>query len=293
MLRISYLSTIMRRMIVDFHTHAVPQWVKDRREEIAASDKCFSLLYSDPRSRLATSEEIITNMDACGIDMSVILNLSWQSHEMCMKTNDYILESIARYPKRLVGFCSLYVPDIDKAIGEIERCARNGARGIGEMRPDLPGFYLGDTAPLQDMIERLIEHDMLFLLHASEPVGHQYGGKGLATPAMVYPFIKSFQELKIVCAHWGGGLPFYALMPEVTEELKNVYFDSAATPFLYKVEIFQIVRDLVGSEKILLGSDYPLLSPKRILDQVESAGLSEDEKAGIKGNNAKLLLSLV
>jgi uncharacterized protein len=50
---------------------------------------------------------------------------------------------------------------------------------------------------------------------------------------------------------------------------------------------------LVGSEKILFGSDYPLLSPKRILDQVESAGLSEDEKAGIKGNNARLLLSIV
>jgi hypothetical protein len=134
---------------------------------------------------------------------------------------------------------------------------------------------------------------MVLLLHASEPVGHQYSGKGLATPAMIYPFIKSFQDLKIVCAHWGGGLPFYSLMPEVAGELKNVYFDSAATPFLYKAEIFRMVRDLAGGEKILFGSDYPLLSPKRILDQVESAGLTEDEKAGIKGNNAKLLLSIV
>jgi predicted TIM-barrel fold metal-dependent hydrolase len=81
-------------------------------------------------------------------------------------------------------------------------------------------------------------------------------------------------------------------MPEVAGELKNVYFDTAATPFLYKVEIFRMVRDLIGSEKILFGSDYPLLSPKRILDQVESAGLTEDEKAGIIGNNAKLLLSI-
>jgi predicted TIM-barrel fold metal-dependent hydrolase len=82
-------------------------------------------------------------------------------------------------------------------------------------------------------------------------------------------------------------------MPEVAEELKNVYFDSAASPFLYKMEIFQMVRDLTGSEKILFGSDYPLLSPKRVLDQVESSGLTEDEKAGVAGNNAKLLLSMV
>lgn len=293
MLRISCLSTIMRGMIVDFHTHVVPPWVKEHREEIAASDKCFALLYSDSRSRLATVEEIIANMDECSIDMSVILNLSWQSHEMCMRTNDYILDSIARYPKRLIGFCSFYIPDTDKAIGEIERCARSNARGIGEMRPDLPGFHLGDIALLQDIVGKLVEHDMPLLLHASEPVGHQYSGKGLATPAMVYPFIKSFPELKIVCAHWGGGLPFYALMPEVAGELTNVYFDSAATPFLYKANIFRMVRDLVGDEKILFGSDYPLLSPKRILDQVESAGLTEDEKAGIKGNNAKLLLSIV
>ena len=82
-------------------------------------------------------------------------------------------------------------------------------------------------------------------------------------------------------------------MPEVAEELKNVYFDSAATPFLYKVEIFRMIRDLVGCEKILFGSDYPLLSPKRVLDQVESAGLTEDEKAWVAGNNAKLLLSII
>ena len=106
-------------MIVDFHTHVVPPWVIERREEIAASDNCFSLLYSDPRSRLATSDEVIASMDECGIDMSVILNLSWQSHEMCVKTNDYILESIARYPERLIGFCAISTSDIDKAIEEM------------------------------------------------------------------------------------------------------------------------------------------------------------------------------
>jgi predicted TIM-barrel fold metal-dependent hydrolase len=280
-------------MIIDFHTHVVPPWVIERREEIAASDECFSILYADSRSSLATSEEIIANMDECGIDVSIILNLSWQSHEMCVKTNDYILESIARYPERLIGFCAFSTLDRDRAIGEIERCARNGARGIGEMRPDLPGFNLEETGPLTDVIRRLIDLDLILLLHTSEPVGHLYSGKGLATPAMIYPFIKLFQELKIVCAHWGGGLPFYALMPEVAEELKNVYFDSAATPFLYKTEIFRAVRNLVGSEKILFGSDYPLLSPKRVLDHVESSGLTEDEKAGIAGNNAKLLLSLI
>ena len=106
-------------------------------------------------------------------------------------------------------------------------------------------------------------------IHASEPVGHQYFGKGNITPELIYPFIQSFPDLKLVCAHWGGGLPFYALMPEVAQAFNNTFFDTAATPFLYRPQIFKQVADIVGSEKILFGSDYPLLSPKRIMDQLE------------------------
>jgi len=98
--------------------------------------------------------------------------------------------------------------------------------------------------------------------------------------------------LKLVCAHWGGGLPFYALMPEVGKSLSNVYFDTAATPFLYKPQIFKQVADIVGIDKILFGSDYPLLSPKRIIDQLESVGLSPEDRAKILGGNAQKLLSI-
>ena len=51
-----------------------------------------------------------------------------------------------------------------------------------------------------------------------------------------------------MCAHWGGGLPFYALMPEVEDSLSNVYFDSAASPFLYDASVFPTVAGLVGRE---------------------------------------------
>jgi predicted TIM-barrel fold metal-dependent hydrolase len=281
----------MRNVIIDFHAHAVPPWVIERREEINRNDECFSLLYSDPRAKLATAEDIIRSMDECEIDKTVILNLSWQSHDLCVRTNDYILESVARYQERLIGFCAIQASSKDAAIAEIERCARNGARGIGEIRPDMPGFDLRKTGLLTDVVGALIEHRLILLFHASEPVGHTYNGKGTATPELLYPFIKSFPDLIIICAHWGGGLPFYALMPEVADVLHNVFFDSAATPFLYRRDIFRLVRDTVGSGKILFGSDYPLLSPVRILSQIESAGLSENEKAEVLGGNAECLLS--
>jgi len=282
----------MLRMIIDFHTHVVPSGIKERRADYAGRDACFSLLYAEPKAKLATAEEVIASMDEHGIDKSVILNLGWVSHELCVETNDYILEAIARYPERLIGFCVIQPLAGDKALKELERCARNGVKGIGEMRPDVQDFDLKDSSVMRPVIETAVKHNLIFLTHASEPVGHQYFGKGNITPEAIYPFILNFPDLKVVCAHWGGGLPFYALMPEVAEALSNVYFDTAATPFLYKPQIFKQIADIAGSDKILFGSDYPLLSPKRIIDQLESTGLSQEDKAKILGGNAQRLLSI-
>ena len=231
-------------------------------------------------------------MDEYEIDKSVILNLGWTSHELCVETNDYILESIARYTERLIGFCAVQPLAGDKAIKELQRCARNGAKGLGEMRPDVQGFDFRDNSATKAVIEAVIEHDLIFLPHTSEPVGHQYFGKGSVTPDVIYPLILNFPDLKLVCAHWGGGLPFYALMPEVDKAFGNVYFDTAATPFLYKPQIFKQVADIVGSDKILFGSDYPLLSPRRIIDQIESVELSQEDRVKILGGNARKLLSI-
>ncbi|OGN91267.1 MAG: hypothetical protein A2Z75_07545 [Chloroflexi bacterium RBG_13_50_10] len=279
-------------MIIDFHTHVVPPGIKERRAEYVGRDACFSLLYAEPKAKLITAEELIAAMDEYEIDKSVILNLGWTSHELCVETNDYILEAVARYPQRLIGFCVIQPLAGDKAIKELQRCAQNGAKGIGEMRSDTQGFDLKDNKIMKPVIEAVMECNLVFLTHTSEPVGHQYFGKGKITPEVMYPFITNFPDLKIVCAHWGGGLPFYALMPEVGESLSHVYFDTAATPFLYKPQIFKHVADIVGSDKILFGSDYPLLSPRRIIDQLESVGLSPEDRAKILGGNAQRLLSI-
>lgn len=281
----------MLEMIIDFHTHVVPPGVKERQHKYLG-DACFYQLYAKPKAKLITAEELVAAMDEYEIDKSVIVNLGWTSHELCVETNDYILEAITRYPQRLIGFCVIQPSAGEKAIKELERCAQNGAKGIGEMRPDVQGFDFSDKSVMKPVIEATIEHNLIFLTHASEPVGHQYFGKGSITPEVIYPLILNFPGLKLVCAHWGGGLPFYALMPEVGKALNNVYFDTAATPFLYKAQIFRQVADIVGSDKILFGSDYPLLSPRRIIDQIESVKLSREDRAKILGGNAQKLLSI-
>ncbi|MBM3154015.1 MAG: amidohydrolase [Chloroflexi bacterium] len=282
----------MLPMIIDFHTHVVSPKMKNERNEYAARDACFRELYSQPKAKLSTAEELVQSMDECGVDMSVILGFGIVRHRMCQEMNDYILDCVARYPQRLIGFCVVQPNDVGRAVKEVERCARSGARGIGEMRPDVQGFDLRNKKAMQPVVEAVMEHGLIFLAHTSEPVGHQYFGKGIVRPEMIYPFIVSFPDLKVVLAHWGGGLPFYALMPEVETAMANCYFDTAATPFLYKPQIFRHVADIVGSDKILFGSDNPLLSPRRIIDQINSVGLLQDAKEKILGGNARKLLGI-
>ena len=278
-------------MIIDFHTHIFPPWLKERRDEYVKRDPCFASLYFNPKARLITAEDLITSMDEANIDCSVVLNIGWVSHELCVETNDYILDSVSHYPERLIGFCSIQPKAGNAAVAELERCARAGAKGIGEMRSDIQGFDLADKTLMKPLVDTSIKHDLILLTHSSEPVGHEYAGKGSITPDTLYSFLTEFPDSKLVCAHWGGGLPFYALMPEVASALTNVFFDTAATIFLYRAQIFEQVTDIIGSNKILFGSDYPLISQDRIISQIRSLGICQEDKDRILGNNAQALLS--
>jgi predicted TIM-barrel fold metal-dependent hydrolase len=281
----------MRNVIIDFHTHIVPPEIKERRHDLVRQDPCFQSLYADPKARLATAEDLIDSMDRDGIDISVALNIGWTTADLCRQTNDYIMKSISRYPGRIIGFCSVQ-PKGKEAVSEIERCAKGGIRGIGEMRPDTQGFDLGDKTLMSPIVDAAEKNNMIILTHSSEPVGHIYPGKGDVFPSMLYRFITNFPNARIVCAHWGGGLPFYALMPEVAEALRNVSFDTAASPFLYKYEVFPRVAEIVGVDKILFGSDYPLITQKRITKGLEEVRISRESKAKILGKNARAILGL-
>jgi len=279
-------------MVVDFHAHICPPRVKREREPYLQRDAGFAALYSSPKAKLATAEELIDSMDRDGVAVSVVQSGGWSSHELCIEFNDYILESVARYPKRLMGFTTFQTDSIEAAVTEIERCARGGAVGIGELRPESLSISLSDAGAMATLAAAIAGNGLRLLVHASEPVGHVYQGKGTMTPEKLLSFIDCFPGTTVICAHWGGGLPFYAMMPEVGEALANVYFDTAASPFLYQPEVYRVVAGLVGVERVLFGSDYPLLGQKRAIDDATAAGLTEDEMSLVLSGNACRLLDL-
>ena len=102
----------------------------------------------------------------------------------------------------------------------------------------------------------------------------------------------SFPDVYFIAAHWGGGLPFYSLMPEIQRITAHVWYDMAATPYLYRNSILPIVADLVGAERILYASDYGLLRQQRVINYVTSSGLHQNAIDLILGGNAQQLLDL-
>jgi predicted TIM-barrel fold metal-dependent hydrolase len=129
------------------------------------------------------------------------------------------------------------------------------------------------------------------LIHTNEPVGHGYPGKTPNTLRQIHNLIKRFQDNKIVLAHWGGGIFFFNLLKkDVKETFQNVYFDTAASPFLYDPTIYTYAIDIVGLNKILFGSDFPLLKPSKYFEEMGKVGLSKDQTESICGRNALNLL---
>ncbi len=84
----------------------------------------------------------------------------------------------------------------------------------------------------------------------------------------------------------------YELMAEVKKKLGNVYYDSAAGPYVYSPMIYRVCSDIVGVEKILFGTDYPLLKASRYEKDIETAGLDEKEKELIYYKNLARILKL-
>lgn len=276
-------------MIIDFHTHVFPDEVRANRAEFLERESWFGTLYADPKHKLASAEDVVASMEAAGVDRTVVLGFPWRDGGLCREHNSYILDAVQRYPDKLIGF-AIVQPLAAGDAKELDRCLSGGLMGLGEVGPDSQRYDIEAKWVLADSVEVLLHHDRPLLTHSSEPMGHDYAGKGTITPPRLLKLASNFPDLKIVLAHWGGGLPFYELMPEVRETLRNVYYDSAASTYLYDFDIFPIAARLVGTERILWGTDFPLLSQAKFLKRVRSSGLSEEQLTAVLGGNAARLL---
>jgi len=276
-------------MKIDFHVHITPPDIIANWEKYAKKDPYFSLLAHGKYNKFATAEDVVSSLEKENFDRAVVFGFAFRDLGLCRYVNDYVIEKTKQFSEKLTGF--LVVPPGGRETAkEIERCFHAGLRGVGELYPEGQRLALEDPKKTRSITGACKELSLPIFLHANEPVGHFYPGKSSVPLKHMETFVADNPELKIILAHFGGGIFLYETMSEIKEKFRNVYYDTAIAPFLYNAKIYSAVKALDLCGKILFGTDFPILPPSRYLPALEESGLSNDEKQQILGNNAHNLL---
>lgn len=273
-------------MIVDVHTHIFPPRMIARRGRLLPLDAGFAELYGSASARMVSAEALLVSMDEAGIDISVACGFWWRDAALAEEHAAYLLDAAAASGGRIVPFvpAAASIEDTD-----LDRLERLGARGLGEVRADQAG------AALPSLLERADARGLPVLVHSSEPVGHDYAGKtGGLGPGDLWRTLLAHPSLRVIAAHWGGGLPFYALMPEVRALIEDgrLAFDTAASRYLYDPAVFALGLGLAGRDAVMWGSDFPLRSQATDRAELEAALPDLEARATVLGGNAARFLAL-
>jgi predicted TIM-barrel fold metal-dependent hydrolase len=278
-------------MIIDCHVHLLPRRVRADRSPFCQSDAAFGSLFSSEKSKLVSGQEIIEYLDGSQIDKAVVFGFPWEDHDLIKENNDEIWDFHERYPHRIIPFAVLSPKGGELLHREAERTLVNGFAGLGELAVYDGGWSFSDFEGLRPSLELAAEMKAPVLIHVNEPVGHAYPGKSPVDFGGLLHMIETNPGVDFILAHWGGGVFIYALMPEVKHVFARTYLDTAASPFLYTPEIFDVACRIVGPEKIFFGSDFPLLPLSRYLKQLDAAGIEGPVRDGILGDNVQKLFT--
>lgn len=289
---------------IDMHTHFFPNEAREDAEG-------FALQYGEPHwldlilpkgkpslQGCVDVEGMLRDMRDAGVSKSVLLGWYWQQSETCHLQNQWFLDLKRAHPTSFEAFAALQPLSIHETKETLQFAVDNGFKGVGEIHPSVQGFSLKQKC-WTDVVEFCIDHDLLINLHVTEPVGRPYSPRGDTDFRDLQWLIETYPEMKLILAHWGGLVFMHELNPYIKRSWGNVYYDVSASPLLYESKIFQSALEVIGADKILYGSDYPLLvypskqkKPdfRRFIDEIN--GVLGDEQIRIKilRSNAERLL---
>lgn len=272
--------------ITDSHVHIYPEFLRAERDKIAAREPWFDLLSASKVQKWGTAEELVAAMDEAGVAQSRATTFAFRDQGLCREMNDYVLEAARRFPGRIVPL-AVVSPLRPGAEAEAERAFDAGAAGLGELFPDGQGFDLQDGAALREVCALCLERKKPLMIHTAEQAGHQYPGKGAYGAREAAAFCRNFPMVKVTFAHFGGGLWAFEAMPEMRMLLRNASYDTAAWPWLYGPQILDAIFAAGAGDKILFGSDWPILGLPRYEKLLAQTRLTDEEKEKLMSSNAE------
>jgi uncharacterized protein len=210
-------------------------------------------------------------------------------------SSEEIAEAAADHADVLIPFGSV---DPHQGRDAVERARRlveeYGVRGF-KFHPSLQAFSPDDPAltPLWATIEEL---GVPALFHTGQNgIGAGLpGGRGIklrySNPLLLDDIAADFPSLTVILAH--PSVPWQAEAISMATHKANVHIDlSGWRPKYFPPELVRAANGLL-SRKVLFGTDYPLITPERWLEDFEGLGIDPEKVAGILKQNAARVLGL-
>lgn len=272
---------------IDVHTH-VP-----RREESEAAAKLARQVQSSIQS--CTIEEMADRYRQMGL-LAVTFGVDCESvMGWAFEGNDYVAEVQQKYPDVFIGWASVDPHKGKAAVTELERAITQlGLRGL-KLQPITQAFFPDDQAfyPLWEKAQELAIPVIFHTGHTAIGSGVQggpvlklkYGG-----PIHLDDVAADFPNLTIIGAH--PSWPWQEEMLSICLHKPNVFIDlSGWSPKYFSPSLIQYSNTLLQN-KVMFGSDFPIISPERWLKDFEAVNFRDEVRPKILLENARRVLKL-
>jgi hypothetical protein len=208
--------------------------------------------------------------------------------------NATVFAGAQRNPDALIPFASID-PNRPTAAEEAQRLIDGGVVRGFKLHPPLQRFVPNDPAiyPFYEVIEAARLPVLFHTGHSGIGTGVRGGGGvrlKLGNPMPIDDVAVDFPDLPIILAH--PSFPWQDEAISICMHKPNVYIDlSGWSPKYFPANLIQYANTLLR-DKVLFGSDYPLITPDRWLADFEKLPIKDDVRERILKTNAVRLLGL-
>lgn len=264
-------------MTVDFHTHCFPDKIAERAICKLSFASGGLINYTD-----GTKNGLMNSMKAEGVDISVVLNIATNEHQM-QSVNDFACE--LNKEKGLVAFGSVY-PWAPNALEELERIKAMGLLGV-KLHPEYQGFYVDDEK-MKPIYKKISDLGLITVFHSGEDYG--FDAPYHCMPESLAKALSWFSS-PVVAAHWGG-LNATERVLNALDKAECLFIDTSfGYGQLSRSTALKIIEKF-GVDRLLFATDSPWHTPSLERRLIETMGLSENEKNDVFSGNAKKLLKI-
>ncbi len=263
----------MKTPVIDFHSH-LGRWARLGMD--------FKL------------EEYVAIMDKAGIDISCVNCINFSD---ARRGNDLVARAITEYPDRFIGVA--YVTPLYPAetIPELERCFNQLGFKFIKLYPDYLGKPIDDQS-YSGIFEWANDRNIVIMSHSSYVPSHGTADgsnpgsseNNFTMPNRFIPLAEKYTDINWVLAHSGNARPGQKMSVEAAQKCPNIFLETCTS--LAEHDTIELLVNEAGEDRILYGSDMPLMEPLYQIGRIITADISDSAKIKILGTNASKLLKI-